>query len=123
MNPSPETSLALHARLERALAGVEAPFAWWTWAPLTPTAGIALRRAAGKPIRVASKSLRCRALLRRVLDSSPGFQGVLAFTLPEALWLAGHGFGIPWWRTRPRTRRRCGSSPAAGGRGGGAAWR
>jgi D-serine deaminase-like pyridoxal phosphate-dependent protein len=48
------------------------------------------RRAAGTPIRVASKSLRVRALLDRVL-ARPGFEGILAYTLPEALWLVEHG--------------------------------
>ncbi len=46
-----------------------------------------VRRAAGTPIRLATKSLRCRALQRRAL-AVPGFAGALAFTLPEALWLA-----------------------------------
>jgi len=45
-----------------------------------------LERAAGKPIRVASKSLRVPALIRRAL-SHEGFRGVLAYTLAEALWL------------------------------------
>ncbi len=49
------------------------------------------RRAAGKPIRLASKSVRCRALQERVLARS-GFHGTLAFTLPEALWLTDRGF-------------------------------
>lgn len=48
------------------------------------------RRAAGTPLRVASKSLRVRGLLERVL-ARPGFVGILAFTLPEALWLVEHG--------------------------------
>ena len=52
---------------------------------------IALReRAGGVPIRIASKSLRVRKALERVLDE-PGFRGVLCFTLAEALWLASHG--------------------------------
>ena len=46
-----------------------------------------VRRAGGVPIRVASKSLRSRDLLRDVLKRD-GFSGVLALTLPEALWLA-----------------------------------
>jgi len=46
-----------------------------------------LRRAAGKPIRVASKSVRVRTVLDAVL-ALPGYQGVLAYTLSEALWLA-----------------------------------
>ena len=49
-----------------------------------------VRRAGGKPIRVASKSIRCRALLERVL-AQPGYQGVLAYSLPEALWLCAAG--------------------------------
>ena len=49
-----------------------------------------VRRAAGTPVRVASKSLRVRALLDRVL-ARPGFAGILAYTLPEALWLVEHG--------------------------------
>jgi D-serine deaminase-like pyridoxal phosphate-dependent protein len=46
-----------------------------------------VRRANGTPIRMASKSIRCRDLLRTALVMD-GFQGILAFTLPEALWLA-----------------------------------
>ena len=47
-------------------------------------------RAGGKPIRVASKSVRCRALLERVL-ARPGWRGVMAYTLPEAIWLVRAG--------------------------------
>lgn len=46
-----------------------------------------LRRAKGTPVRVASKSLRVRGILDAVL-ALPGYQGVLAFTLAEALWLS-----------------------------------
>lgn len=46
-----------------------------------------LRRAAGKPIRVASKSVRVRGVLHDVL-ALQGYHGVLAYTLPEAIWLA-----------------------------------
>ena len=45
-----------------------------------------VRRAGGKPIRVASKSLRVPALIARALAHA-GFSGVLAYTLREALWL------------------------------------
>ena len=41
-----------------------------------------VRRAGGKPVRVASKSLRVPALLERALDHD-GFHGVLAYTLRE----------------------------------------
>jgi D-serine deaminase-like pyridoxal phosphate-dependent protein len=46
-----------------------------------------LVRAAGVPIRVASKSVRVREVLDATL-ALPGYAGILAFTLPEALWLA-----------------------------------
>ncbi len=50
------------------------------------------RRAGGKAIRVASKSLRCRPLLERLLAGEDGaFRGVLALTVDEALWLSDHG--------------------------------
>ena len=42
---------------------------------------------------MASKSLRCRALLaRRSSTATTAIAGLLTFTLPEALWLASEGF-------------------------------
>jgi D-serine deaminase-like pyridoxal phosphate-dependent protein len=79
-----------HARLERATAGLQAPFALVDLDALNANAADLERRAAGKPIRLASKSLRCRALQERMLERD-GFAGTLAFTLGEALWLASHG--------------------------------
>jgi D-serine deaminase-like pyridoxal phosphate-dependent protein len=49
-----------------------------------------VRRAGSAPIRVASKSVRVPALLSRVL-ARDAFQGVLGFTLAEALWLEEQG--------------------------------
>ena len=79
-----------YARLERATAGLEAPFALVDLDALEANAADMERRAAQKPIRLASKSVRCRALQRRILARS-GFHSTLAFTLREALWLASHG--------------------------------
>lgn len=54
--------------------------------------GAALARAAGsQPIRIASKSLRCDALIDRALGLSPQFRGAMAFTIDEALHLAARG--------------------------------
>lgn len=44
-------------------------------------------RSSGVPIRVASKSIRVREVLDATLALA-GYRGILAFTLPEALWLA-----------------------------------
>src|SRR4051794_6390712 len=75
-------------RLDRATADLDPAFAVVDLEALDANAGDLLRRAGGKPIRVASKSVRSRAVLRRVL-ARPGFAGILAYTLREALWLAG----------------------------------
>jgi D-serine deaminase-like pyridoxal phosphate-dependent protein len=85
-------TLDQHERLERACAQLTPPFACVDLDAFDVNAAELVRRANGKPLRLASKSVRCRALQRRVLDSPPGFRGILALTLPEALWLAGHGF-------------------------------
>jgi D-serine deaminase-like pyridoxal phosphate-dependent protein len=84
----------LWARLSAAVASLDPP-------PATPLVVVDLdafdanaadlvRRAAGKPIRLASKSVRVPALVERAL-ATPGFQGVLGYNLREALWLDQHG--------------------------------
>jgi D-serine deaminase-like pyridoxal phosphate-dependent protein len=77
-------------RYDTATAGLQAPLAIVDLAALRANAAGMTRRAAGTPIRLASKSVRCRALIARVL-AMDGFRGVLAYTLPEALWLAATG--------------------------------
>lgn len=77
-----------------------------------------VRRAAGKTIRIASKSVRVPSLLRRVLER-PGFHGILSFTLREALWLHGEGIGDDLVIAYPTTDRGAladlTSSPGAAG--------
>ncbi|WP_223202205.1 hypothetical protein [Propioniciclava sp. MC1595] len=77
-------------RLADATAALGAPLAALDVAAFDANAADLARRAGGLPIRVASKSLRCRDALTRVL-ALPGFSGVMAYALPEALWLVGHG--------------------------------
>lgn len=45
-----------------------------------------------KKIRIATKSIRCRELLKCILSSDPAFQGLMSFDLREALWLKENGF-------------------------------
>jgi D-serine deaminase-like pyridoxal phosphate-dependent protein len=80
-----------YARFERATGDLDPPFAIVDVDAFWNNARLLIRRASGLPIRLASKSVRCRALQERVL-ATEGFRGTLAFTLPEALWLQGHGF-------------------------------
>ncbi|AGL13979.1 amino acid deaminase/aldolase [Actinoplanes sp. N902-109] len=81
---------ALQKRLERATAHLETPLAVVDLAAFDANAAALARRSAGKPIRVASKSVRVRALLERVLHR-PEWSGVMTYTLPEAIWLARSG--------------------------------
>ncbi|MBB3727824.1 amino acid deaminase/aldolase [Nonomuraea dietziae] len=78
-------------RYDRATAELDPPFAILDMEALRANAESLVRRAGGKPIRVASKSVRSRPILERIL-AMDGFRGVMAFTLPEALWLVSHGF-------------------------------
>jgi D-serine deaminase-like pyridoxal phosphate-dependent protein len=74
------------ARYNAATAHLEPPLAIVDLAALAANAAAMAARAGGKPIRLASKSVRCRDILRRAL-ALPGFRGVMAYSLPEALWL------------------------------------
>ncbi|MEI4272988.1 alanine racemase [Klenkia sp. LSe6-5] len=76
------------AALRAATAGLQPPFAVVDLDAFDANAAALTARAApGTTIRLASKSVRCRALTDRAL-ARPGFAGVLALTLPEATWLA-----------------------------------
>lgn len=81
-----------YEELESIFSGLDAPFALVDLDALWSNAREMLDRAAGTPIRVASKSVRCRALLAAILEREAGFRGLMTFTLPESLWLHGHGF-------------------------------
>ena len=74
-------------QLAAATQDLEPPYAVIDLAALRYNVADLVRRANGTPIRLASKSVRSRAVIRDVL-AVPGFAGVLAYTLPEALWLA-----------------------------------
>jgi D-serine deaminase-like pyridoxal phosphate-dependent protein len=78
------------AALDALTADLEPPFAVVDLGALRANSDAMVAAAAGKPIRVASKSVRCRSITRLVLDL-PGYHGVLALTLAEALWLADGG--------------------------------
>jgi D-serine deaminase-like pyridoxal phosphate-dependent protein len=88
---SPAPAGGDRARYDRATAHLDAPLALVDLDAFDANADDLVRRAGGKPVRVASKSVRCRALLERVL-ARPGFAGIMSYTLAESLWLARSGF-------------------------------
>jgi D-serine deaminase-like pyridoxal phosphate-dependent protein len=75
---------------ERATEHLEPPFAVVDLDAFDSNARDLVRRAGGLPIRVVSKSLRCRYLIDRVL-TQPGYRGVMSYSLAEALWLHATG--------------------------------
>jgi len=89
-NPSGErwrTPARYWAEMSAATADLAAPVAAIDREALSFNALDMVVRAGGVPIRVASKSLRVREVLDAVLQL-PGYRGILAFTLAEALWLS-----------------------------------
>ena len=77
-------------QLERATAHLDPPFAVVDLAAFDANAQDLVRRANGVPIRVVSKSLRCRHLIERAV-ARPGYRGVMSYSLAEALWLHASG--------------------------------
>jgi D-serine deaminase-like pyridoxal phosphate-dependent protein len=88
---------AARERYDRATAHLDPPLALVDLAAFDRNAADMTRRAAPnganqgqRPIRVATKSLRCRFLIERAL-AAPGYRGVMCYTLAEALWLHAAG--------------------------------
>jgi D-serine deaminase-like pyridoxal phosphate-dependent protein len=77
---------------EAVFASIDAPFAFVDLDALWANAFDMLQRAGGKPIRIATKSLRCRPLIASALANDQGFRGLMTFTLAETLWLWEMGF-------------------------------
>lgn len=86
----PHGTETLLGRYNEATKDLDPPLAIIDLDAFDHNAADLVRRAGGRPIRVASKSLRCRYLIERAL-SVPGYAGVLAYSLPEALWLCATG--------------------------------
>ncbi|MCH1882393.1 alanine racemase [Agrococcus sp. ARC_14] len=74
-------------RMDAATAGIDGPFAALSLEALAANARDMVARADGTMLRLATKSVRSRAVIEAVL-ATPGWRGVLAATLPEALWLS-----------------------------------
>ncbi|WP_329788382.1 amino acid deaminase/aldolase [Lentzea sp. DG1S-22] len=74
-------------RLDAATKDLDPPFAIVDLDAFDHNAADLARRAAGHPIRVASKSVRVRDLVCRALER-PGYAGVMCYSLAEALWLS-----------------------------------
>src|SRR6476620_6740928 len=78
------------ARLSAATAGLSAPLAVVDLDAFDANAAALVSLAGGLPIRVATKSLRCRPLIERAL-AREGFAGLMCYSAREAIWWARSG--------------------------------
>ncbi len=91
-----------YAYYRDVFAGRAMPFAFVDLDLLDANVREVLARAGEKQVRVASKSVRSVAILRRILAADTRFLGLMCFTAREAVYLAELGFddlliGYPAW--------------------------
>ena len=71
------------------------PFAFVDLDLFDANAAAIMGRARGRSICVASKSVRCVALIKRILARSPQFHSVMAYSVREAVFLSRQGVSVP----------------------------
>lgn len=81
--PDYERLLAAAASLDAPCAIVDEDALWANAADLTA-------RAAGKPLRVATMSVRSRSIIKNTLTLG-GFRGLMTYSLSESVWWADQG--------------------------------
>jgi len=91
-----------YAYYREIFAGRAMPFAYLDLDLLAENIRQVLARAGEKRVRLASKSLRSVAVIRRILEADSRFQGIMCYTAREAAFLASQGFddlliGYPTW--------------------------
>lgn len=72
--------------------GVQMPFAFVDMDLFRINTERIIQRAGNKKIRIASKSIRCVALIRNILASNSIFQGIMCYHPLEAVYLSEEGF-------------------------------
>lgn len=76
--------------VREAVAHLDAPFSVLDLDSALANAADMVRRANGTPIRLATKSVRVRKLIERLLTVD-GIEGLMSYSLGEALWLVDEG--------------------------------
>lgn len=78
--------------IRKTLQSVQKPCAFLHVESLENNIETILDMSGDKKIRVASKSIRSVGVLKRIMDHSDRFQGVMCFTAEEAIYLYERGF-------------------------------
>lgn len=81
-----------YERYRRALEGVRAPLAWLDRSAFESNIDWISSQSGSKKIRIGSKSLRSRWAMEAIFKRSAQYQGILAMSIPEAVWLFKNGF-------------------------------
>lgn len=92
----------LYADYTQALAEIKTPALFLDVESLKKNIQWVVNNSGKKKIRLATKSIRSLDLLKKIYHSDPVFQGIMTYTLEEALWLRDEGFddilmGYPTW--------------------------
>ncbi|MCS6895791.1 MAG: alanine racemase [Bacteroidia bacterium] len=92
-----------YERYTAALRAVPRPLALVDEEALYENAQRVLAYAGKLPVRIATKSIRCGSILRRLFSYSERFQGMLCMSAREGLYLAREGFddlliGYPFYQ-------------------------
>lgn len=77
---------------QSVFAGIPKPFAFVDLDHLEENAQQIVLQSNGKSIRIASKSIRSVAVLKRLLQVDESFSGIMCYSAPEALHLCAAGF-------------------------------
>ncbi len=90
----------------RVFEGQRMPFAFVDLDLLQQNIVQIQKRSGKKLIRIASKSIRCVHLIKKILATHSQFQGIMAFTPLEAVFLSQQGLddllvGYPSWHETP----------------------
>jgi D-serine deaminase-like pyridoxal phosphate-dependent protein len=78
--------------LRAAVQGQPMPFAYVELDKFDANVQALLQRAGNSPICVATKSIRSIGMIRRILEASPQFHSLMAYSVREAVHLAENGF-------------------------------
>lgn len=87
---APANPTSPYPRLLRATSLLDTPYAVIDEEALWANAADLVRRAGGTPIRLATKSIRVRSIIKNALTLD-GFRGVMTYSLAESVWLADQG--------------------------------
>ncbi|WNR42650.1 alanine racemase [Paenibacillus roseipurpureus] len=91
-----------YAYYKQLFKDVPKPFAFVDLDMLDANIKAIAKEAGRKKVRVASKSVRCPEVLRRILAADDVYQGIMCYTASEAAFLVRQGFddlllGYPQW--------------------------